>query len=90
MNIRKIKLTLTVGLLNSDGQHNALGLVRELMGGFQEAGRFLGLTRLQNNRLNATHFRETYAMRYENCTLNVDLVSNAETQRQYVQGFRIY
>ena len=90
MNIRKIKLALTVGLINSGRQGNGLALVKELMAGFQEAGRFLGLTRLQNNRLNAAHVRETYAIRYENCTLNVELVSNDETQRQYVQGFRIY
>ncbi len=89
MNIRKIKLALTVGLLNSDQPNNAIGLAQELMSGFQEVGNFLGLARVQDDQLNAANVQETYAIQYENCTLNLDLVRNSQTERQYVQGFKI-
>jgi len=60
MNIRQIKLALTVGLLNKQTNNNALGLVRDLMQGFKEV-----------------------------CRLDLDVVSNRQTNSQYVQGFQL-
>jgi hypothetical protein len=91
MNVRKkVNLALTVGLLNSNGQQNALQAVKELMSGFKdEVGAFLGLSRINNARLNQNHVKETYAIQFENCTLDVDLVFNPFTQTQVVQGFHL-
>lgn len=89
MNIRKIKLALTVGLMNSN-QSNALIALRDLMLGFKEVGAYLGLTVVGNERINPALIRETYAIRFENCTLDVDLVSNPRTQSQTVQGFQLH
>lgn len=89
MNIRKIKLALTVGLMNNDSP-NLLQAIKEQMTTFKnEVGNFLGLTELKNNPLNRGHIKHTYALQFENCTLNVDLVSNKYTKTQVVQGFQL-
>lgn len=89
MNIRKIKLALSVGLMNSESG-NILQVIREQMHTFKgEVGNFLGLSEVNNNRLNRNHIKHTYAMRFENCTLNVDLVTNPRTKTQVVQGFQL-
>jgi hypothetical protein len=84
MNIRKIKLALTVGLMNLDPQGNALQFVRELVTELKEAGSFLGLSRVKSNDIS-----ETYALQFEGCTIALDLVSNPKTQSHSVQGFRL-
>ncbi|MCO6492653.1 MAG: hypothetical protein J5I98_29820 [Phaeodactylibacter sp.] len=89
MNIRKIKLALAVGLMNTD-QSNPLHSIKDLMLGFKEVGAFLGLTAVGNKRLNPALIKETYAIRFENCTVDVDLVSNPMTNSQAVQGFQLY
>lgn len=89
MNIRQIKLALTVGLINSNAQHNAIQVVKELMAGFKEVGAFLGLTVVTRSPLNQNHVKKTYALQFENCRLDLDLVSNPLTKNQYVQGFQI-
>lgn len=89
MNIRKIKLALTVGLMNSN-QNNIPNAIKDLMLGFKEVGAFLGLTLTGNKRLNPALIKETYAIRFENCTVDVDLVSNPITHSQAVQGFQLH
>lgn len=84
MNIRKIKLAITVGLMNLDPQGNALQLVRDLVTELKEAGSFLGLSRVRANDIS-----ETYALQFERCTIALDLVSNPKTQSHSVQGFRL-
>jgi len=91
MNIRKIKLALTVGLLNKEQQSNALQDIKDLMQGFtDEVGAFLNLSRLGQARLNPSHVKETYKIRFERCTLDVDLVLNPNTNTQIVQGFQVH
>ncbi len=89
MNIRKIKLALSVGLMNTESG-NILQVIKEQMCTFKgEVGNFLGLTEVNNNRLNRNNIQHTYAMQFENCTLNVDLVLNPRTKTQVVQGFQL-
>ncbi|HMQ46494.1 MAG TPA: hypothetical protein PKA00_02780 [Saprospiraceae bacterium] len=86
MNTRKIKLALTVGLINTDG---SLSSLQELMSDIKEVGSFLGKTLVNKEALNPSIVRKTYAMKYENCTLAVDLVSNPATNSQRVHGFQL-
>lgn len=89
MNNRKIKLALTVGLVNADNDSNPLNFIKELMLTFKEVGAYIGSRILNNTMLNPSHVKQTYSIQFENCTLNVDLVSNPLTQSEYVQGFQI-
>ncbi len=89
MNNRKIKLALTVGLVNSESESNVLTFIKDLMLSFKEVGAYIGSQILGHIRLNPSHVKQTYSIQFENCTLNVDLVSNPVTQSEYVQGFQI-
>lgn len=89
MNNRKIKLALTVGLMNESSDSNALRLMKDMMMGFQEVGSFIGLKKVKRAKLNPSHVKQTYAIQFENCVLDVDLVSNQMTKRQFVQSFQL-
>ena len=91
MNIRQIKLALTVGLINA-GQNssNVVSGIRDLMLSFKEVGAFLGAQLTVNMPLSEDHVKETYAMQFENCVLDVDLVRNPQTSNQFVQQFRLH
>lgn len=89
MNIRKIKIALTVGLMNLDPKGNAVQLVRDMVSDFKEAGAFLDLRRVKATDINPSHISETYALQFEHCTVALDVVSNPNTSSQFVQGFRL-
>jgi hypothetical protein len=89
MNIRKIKLALTAGLINQNTNGNALNAVKDLMTSFaDEAGRFLGLNAISNSQI-GNAVRERYTLNYEHCTLNVDLVWHPQFNRQTIQHFQL-
>ena len=91
MNIRQIKLALTVGLINA-GQNssNVVSGIRDLMLSFKEVGAFLGAQLTGNMPLNEDHVKETYAMQFENCVLDVDLVRNPQTSNQFDRQFLLH
>ncbi len=89
MNTRKIKLALTAGLINKNKGNNALASVKDLMAQFaDDAGRFIELTSLSNRTMGST-VKERYALQYEKCILNVDLVSYPKANHQMVQAFQV-
>lgn len=90
MNTRKIKLALTAGLINKRTNNNALAAVKDLMNNFaHEAGHFMGLKATGNSNLSSNAVRESYALNYENCTLNIELVSNPNANIQTIQRFNL-
>lgn len=89
MNSREIKLALTVGLMNTEAGNNSLGCLTELMLGFKGVGSYLGLKKLKRSKLNRNHIKQTYALQFENCILDVDLISNRATKSQFVQSFQL-
>ncbi len=90
MNIKKIKLDLTVNLLNQTSNSNILQNVQEAMATWSaDVGNFVDTTILNNSGINSDLVKHTYAMQYENCTLNVDVVHNQKTSSQYLNGFSL-
>ncbi|MCP3928947.1 MAG: hypothetical protein GY705_07590 [Bacteroidetes bacterium] len=88
MNARKVKLALTVGLINQHETPNALNSIKNLMSGIkEEVGTFLGLYEKRKAPLERQLIRSSYALQYENCTLDIDLIMNRNTNNQYIQGF---
>ena len=89
MSNRKIKLALTAGLINRSIGNNALASVKDLMTSFvDDAGRFIKLTSLSNRTMGST-VKERYALQYEKCTLDIDLVSYPKANHQMVQAFQV-
>ena len=89
MDNRKIKLGLAMGLLNMTPQINALHLTKEMMLTWKEVGSFLGLSKGQDILVSKRSRIEQYALQFENCTLNIDLLANTRTNTQLVQGFQL-
>lgn len=90
MNTQKIKMALTAGLINQANGGATLHTIKNLMNNFAgEVGNFLGLTQLRNASLNPHATYETYALQYEKCTLNVELVSQPQSRVQTVQRFQL-
>lgn len=87
MNVRKIKLALTVGLMNTP-TGNALQQIKDLMQGFRDdVGAFLGLQEVNRAALNQNHEEYRYALRFERCTVDLDLIANPNTKTQIIRRF---
>ncbi|KAA3628081.1 MAG: hypothetical protein DWQ02_19415 [Bacteroidetes bacterium] len=89
MNNQRINLALTVGLLNRRNPNNGIDLIKELMLNLKEAGAFVGSQLKEKMALNASHQMEKHALTFENCTLDVELVHNPQTNRQSIHGFQL-
>lgn len=89
MNFRKIKLALTVGLLNNSNQNNVVNRILELMSTFKEAGAYIGSQLIGKDVLNPAIIRQSYAIQFENCIVDLELVANPHTNSQHVQGFKL-
>ena len=83
-------MALTVGLLKQNESKSALNAVREILQNFsEEIGSFLGLQELDQQSLNPSISQSKYALRFERCTLNIDLIANARTNTQVVNSFHL-
>ena len=90
MNIKKIKMALTVGLMKNRESQHALQNLKEMMNNFrEEVGNFLGLQELSIQMLNANHEQRSYAIQFERCTLSVDLIQNPRNNTQIVKSFNL-
>jgi hypothetical protein len=88
MNLKQIKIDLTVKLMNLKNQSNTLQTIQDSMVSFkEEIGNFLDVVILNDLGLSPSIVKRTYAMRFEKCTLNVDLVVNQTTKSEYINGF---
>lgn len=86
--LRKAKLKLTVDLMNNQ-EDNAVNVAKESMSGIKGIGRFLGLTVKRKDKLDPTRERKSYAMRFENATLNLNTISNPLNHTQAVSSFSL-
>jgi hypothetical protein len=90
MNIKKIKMALTIGLMKNRDSNQSLQGLKELMNTLREdVGNFLGLQQLDQQLLNANHVQQRYALQFERCTLNVDLIANPTTKTQVIKSFNV-
>jgi len=89
MNLRKIKLALTIGLINKSERSNILKSIKELLKGFNEVGTFLDTSVTNTIELSQSLIQKTFAIRYENLVLDVNVVTNTSTRSQHIQGFNI-
>lgn len=70
--------------------NQSLQSLKELMNNFtEEVGNFLGLQKLDQHFLNANHVQQSYALQFERCTLNVDLIANPKTKTQVIKSFNV-
>jgi len=88
LNIRQIKLDLTVALLNQPHAGNLIQTVKDLMESFKEVGSFSGLHE-SSNELDSEHVQNSYALQFENVTIDLNTVSSRSTNNIFVNGFSL-
>jgi hypothetical protein len=88
MDLRKIKLDLTVALLNqrSVGE-SALQIVQDLMNSFKEVGSLQRLSQVRTAPLDGEHIQYDYQLEYDELTLNVEMVANHATNTTFLNRF---
>lgn len=87
--MKKIQLALTVGLMNQ-ADANVLQAAKQLMNNFKdEAGNFLGLTKVEESALGREMRLKKYAMRFERYTLDLDVVAGPTLGRTSLHRFRL-
>lgn len=83
-------MALTIGLMKNRDSNQSLQGLKELMNTLREdVGNFLGLQQLDQQLLNANHVQQRYALQFERCTLNVDLIANPTTKTQVIKSFNV-
>ena len=88
MNKRRVKLELTTELINQKEQHNVLEAIQQFMRTLRdEAGRFIKMITVKKEDLGRMISKKTYALQYENCTVDVELILNAGTKSQDLYRF---
>jgi hypothetical protein len=87
MDLRKIKLDLTIALMNN--QNDALKAAEEVMLSIEEVGRFNGLQVISESDLDDEYKQQRYSMEFDNCVLNLDMVSNATLDYNIVNNFQL-
>jgi len=90
MNIQKIKLDLTLNLLNKSFDSNVVDSITTFMASLHdEVGNFVSSQLVRQAGIDKTFEQQTYAIQYENCTLNVDVVYNKNSSYQYLRSFNL-
>ncbi|MBK7408257.1 MAG: hypothetical protein IPJ40_09465 [Saprospirales bacterium] len=75
-------------MLNQPPAGNLIQRVKDLMMSFQEVGSFAGLYE-SSNELDNDHVQYSYALQFENVTLDLNTVSNRNTNNTSVNGFTL-
>lgn len=88
MNIQKLNLGLTLELMNQRTDNVSLNTFKRFMGNVKEAGKFLGTKLKEDKDLGNKWSNQSYTLNYENCSLNVEMMSSAGTESRVVKGFK--
>lgn len=90
MDLRKIKLDLTIALMNkADEQGGILQTATQLMLGYEEVGQFNQYRLLRQSALDKQHTQSTYSIEFENCTLDLSMVANPLANSEVLNGFEL-
>lgn len=90
MNIKQIKLALTVDLLNKPTIQDPIRFALEKMDGYSTIiGDFQGTKESYAARINDNMEWKSLALNYEHCTLNMDFIHDNQKNEDYLQTFDI-
>lgn len=90
MNTQKIKLALTINLLNQTATTlQPIIAIKEVMRSAEGVGSFVSASVSRRRQIDADNEAALLEMNYEHCTVHVDMINNQRTQRQYINGFDV-
>jgi hypothetical protein len=89
MNIRNLKLSLTVDLMNLPHSQSPLLFACKVMMRHKVAGKFKGVRQTGSSKIGDFFEKLTFALQFERCTLDLELVSDNRQHQQFIQGFNL-
>jgi hypothetical protein len=89
MNTKKLNLDLALQLVNQNAERISLSDFKSFMQDIQEAGAFKSSSLLKAKRIGDEWLNRTFSLQYENCTVNVDFIENAQSKSQILKSFKI-
>jgi hypothetical protein len=88
MNLREMKIALTVDLMNLPGSPATIASVQNAVSrNHPEAGMFMGSTESRSTYIGEGLEGKSVALHFENITLDLDLISNSYSDEQVIKGF---
>ena len=89
MNLKDIKLALSIELVNQPPSQRILSSVYGIVAGFRDVlGKLTDVKEMGSKKFGG-HIRTQYAIHYENARIDIDLLTNPITDSQTVYGFDI-
>lgn len=91
MNLRKIKLALTVELINSPNTEHPLNSAKTFMEKYEtETGSYQGSSVIEKTQLSDNLEKSTHKLRFDNCTLDLNLISDNRACKSLLQSFDLH
>ena len=91
MDIRQIKLELTVDLLNLPDSRSPINFVKEKMDCYKsKIGDFQGVSETAKSTIGKNIEMKSLALQFEHATLNMDVVEDYERNEEYLQNFTLF
>lgn len=90
MNIRNLKLALTVDLMNRPSSESPVHFAVEKMDQFHHlTGDLQESVEMNKSFLGDNMEWKTMALRFEHYTLNLDVISDVENREEHIQNFHL-
>jgi hypothetical protein len=90
MDIRQIKLELTVDLLNLPNSQSPINYAKEKMDDYKsEIGGFQRVFEKGKSNIGNNIEMRSLALQYEHATLNLDVVEDQSKKEEYLQNFTL-
>lgn len=90
MNFRKIKLALTIDLLNHPDSHGVVHFAKEKMVSYKaEIGDFQEVMETGTSHLGENMEMRSVALQFEHATLNLEVVEDNRKNKEYLQKFTL-
>lgn len=89
MNTQQMNLQLSLALVNAKA-NSSIKELKKLVTKVVETGAFIGLKLRNRTALDATRDINDYALSYEHCTIDVQLIKNKNSGLKTIQNFRLH
>ena len=87
MDKQKINIGLSIELMNNT-KEVSLGTFKKFMGNVAEAGKYLGQALKREGMMDEQWENQIYTLKYENCSLDIEMLASANNQSRIIKGFK--
>ena len=88
MDKQKLNIGLSIELMNNTTKEVNLGTFKKFMGNVKEAGKYLGQALKSGGKMDKVWENQIYTLKYENCSLDIEMLAAIDNNSQIVKGFK--